>query len=48
MYKIIMCTAVYFQQDTAGQERFHALGPIYYRDRYVVQHSKFSRGTVVH
>ena len=20
------------QQDTAGQERFHALGPIYYRD----------------
>ena len=21
-----------FNQDTAGQERFHALGPIYYRD----------------
>ena len=24
---------VYTLQDTAGQERFHALGPIYYRDR---------------
>lgn len=24
-----MCVCV---QDTAGQERFHALGPIYYRD----------------
>ena len=23
---------VCFKQDTAGQERFHALGPIYYRD----------------
>ena len=22
----------FFPQDTAGQERFHALGPIYYRD----------------
>lgn len=25
-----MC--LYLSQDTAGQERFHALGPIYYRD----------------
>lgn len=25
-------TWVVFLQDTAGQERFHALGPIYYRD----------------
>ena len=23
---------LWYGQDTAGQERFHALGPIYYRD----------------
>lgn len=23
---------IFIMQDTAGQERFHALGPIYYRD----------------
>lgn len=27
-----VCVCVWNLQDTAGQERFHALGPIYYRD----------------
>ena len=29
----IIGLTVHTLQDTAGQERFHALGPIYYRDR---------------
>lgn len=30
LYILSMCLCL--SQDTAGQERFHALGPIYYRD----------------
>jgi len=29
---MLQCTLYILVQDTAGQERYHALGPIYYRD----------------
>ena len=32
MYIECVCVCVSVFQDTAGQERYHALGPIYYRD----------------
>ena len=30
----LLFTCIALSQDTAGQERFHALGPIYYRDSH--------------
>ena len=32
LFRVIESCDFLLLQDTAGQERFHALGPIYYRD----------------
>ena len=31
---MLLCVLCVRVQDTAGQERYHALGPIYYRDSH--------------